>query len=382
ERDLPLRVPYVAHASPPATATPTGAQAPPPATATLIQNPRAALPVVRLRDADGEWAPERDLLGSDPFARDFVVEMHEDQRAQLRFGDGVAGRRPAGALIATYQVGSGPAGNVGAEAIAHVVTDLGGISLVRNPLPAQGGSAPEALEQVRQHAPQAFRVQQRAVTAADYAAVAERHPEVQKAAATRRWTGSWHTILLTVDRRGGQPVDPEFEATIRRHIERYRLAGHDLEIEAPRFVSLDIALVICVAPGYFRDQVQRALLEALSSSDLPGGRRGFFHPDSFTFGQPVYLSRLVATATQVPGVAAVLELDGGPGPARPLPILLPRVLAIQGRGRTRFQRWGELPRGELAAGVIELGRDEIARLDNDPSRPEHGLLELIMEGGQ
>jgi hypothetical protein len=243
------------------------------------------------------------------------------------------------------------------------------------------------LEQVRQYAPQAFRVQQRAVTAADYAAVAERHPEVQRAAATRRWTGSWHTIFLTIDRRGGQAVDPEFEATIRSFMERFRLAGHDLEIDGPRFVPLDIALVICVAPGYFRDQVQRALLELFSSSDLPDGRRGFFHPDNFTFGQPVYLSQLVAAAMGVPGVAAVLELEGGPGLARllPLPLFAPQLqvlLAAQGVRRTRFQRWGELARGELAAGVIALGRLEIARLDNDPSRPENGRLELIMEGGQ
>ena len=48
---------------------------------------------------------------------------------------------------------------------------------------------------------------------------------------------------------------------------------------------------------------------------------------------------------------------------------------------TRFQRWGEPPHGELAAGQIDMDRLEIARLDNDPNAPENGKLEFIMQGG-
>jgi hypothetical protein len=47
----------------------------------------------------------------------------------------------------------------------------------------------------------------------------------------------------------------------------------------------------------------------------------------------------------------------------------------------RFQRWGQPARGELSAGYIQLGRLEIARLDNDPNLPENGRMEMIMEGG-
>ncbi len=34
-----------------------------------------------------------------------------------------------------------------------------------------------------------------------------------------------------------------------------------------------------------------------------------------------------------------------------------------------------------AAGRIDIGRLEIARLENDPSAPENGRMEFIMEGG-
>jgi predicted phage baseplate assembly protein len=325
---------------------------------------RDVLPAIRLEatNGGGTWLPQHDLLSSDRFALEFVVEIEDDGRSYLRFGDGILGSLPENGLTVTYRIGNGSAGNVGAEAIAHVITNQADILNVRNPLPARGGTEPESLDQVRLYAPQAFRTQERAVTEADYAAAAERHPEVQKAAATRRWTGSWYTMFVTVDRKRGQSVDADFREELRAFLERFRLAGYDLEVDAPLFVPLDIALTVCVAPEHFRSNVKQALLEAFSNRDLPGGRRGFFHPDDYTFGQPVYLSQLLAAAMRVPGVAWVDADDTFPKP-------------------NRFKRWGQVSRGEVADSRIALGRLEIARLDNDPNRPENGKIEFFLQGG-
>ncbi len=362
ERHVTQRVPFSA-ADWAAAPAGTGALS---ASAALEQDPRSALPAAELTSAENEdWKPERDLLGSDRFDADFVVETESDGRAALRFGDNVFGKTPEArvALTATYRVGEGPAGNVGAEAVAHVVTTPGlGVTRVRNPLPASGGTAPESLDEVRLYAPQAFRTQERAVTEKDYAEVAERHPEVSRAVARRRWTGSWHTMFVTVDRAGGREVDDAFERELSAFLERYQLAGHDVEIEPPRFVPLDLALRVCVEAGHRRSDVKRALLETFSNRDLPDGRRGFFHPDNFTFDQPVYLSRVLAAAMAVPGVRWV-DVDRTADPPG------------------RFQRWGEAPRMEIAEGLIDVGRLEIAVLDNDPNAPENGKLELFMEGG-
>jgi hypothetical protein len=330
---------------------------------------RDVLPAISLEESNKDrkctvWQPQRDLLNSDRFAHEFVVEVEDDGRSYLRFGDGILGSQPAERFEAkaTYRVGNGSAGNIGAEAIAHVIIDPDqpamspdDIIRVRNPQPAQGGVDPESIDQVRLYAPQAFRTQERAVTEADYAAVTERHPEVQKAAATRRWTGSWRTMFVTVDRTGGRPVDAEFRQKLERFLDQFRLAGHDVEIDAPLFVPLDIAMTVCVSSDHFRSNVKQALLEVFSNRDLAGGRRGFFHPDNFTFGQPVYLSQVVAVAMKVPGV--------------------------EWMNINRFNRWGQLSRGEREDGRITLGRLEIARLDNDPNRPENGKIEFFMEGG-
>jgi hypothetical protein len=323
---------------------------------------RAALPAIVLR-ANGEtWRPQRDLLNSDRFASEFVVETGEDgrgdTRAQLRFGDGVQGRLPAAGTRFTceYRLGSGSVGNVGADALVAIEPAIPGVS-VRNPLPAQGGVNPEPMSQVKVYAPQAFRTQERAVTTADYAAAAERHPDVQRAACTRRWTGLFYTMFVTVDRRGGLPVTPEFEQELRDFLERFRLAGYDLEIDGPRYVALDVTLNVCVQRGYLRANVKASLLDAFSTRQRADGTRGFFHPDNYSFGESVYLSQIVARAMEVAGVRSVdVPVDG-------------------------FRRFGEDPHGERERGVLPIHRLEIARADNDASLPEHGRIDFVMNGG-
>jgi baseplate J-like protein len=328
----------------------------------LYQTVQEALPAIALTSVHNTdtaiWLPKRDLLNSDPTATEFVVEIETDGTACLRFGDDQHGARPASqtAFTALYRVGNGLSGNVGAEALAHVVTEQPHIIGVRNPLPAQGGVDPESIETVRQRAPYAFRTQERAVTPEDYAAATARHVQVQRAAATLRWTGSWHTAFVTVDRLGGLDVDAVFEAELRQHLERYRMAGYDLEIDGPRFVPLEIDMQVLVQPNYFRSDVKAALLEVFSNRTLPDGRRGAFHPDQFTFGQPVYLSRLYAAAYAVPGVASV--------------------------NITAFQRQGQPDRRPLEEGKLSMERLEIARLDNDLNFPERGVFRLQLQGGK
>jgi hypothetical protein len=331
-----------------------------PAAAALFAKRRRERPAICVTEeaSDRLWQPRRDLLSSSPFSREFVVESEAGGVARLRFGDDEYGMRPAAGvtLRAVYRVGNGAAGNIGANALSHIVFDTFPVDTVTNPLPARGGADAETIEHVRQIAPSAFRVPQRAVTADDYASVAGRHSQVQQATATERWTGSWHTVFLTIDRRGGRTVDAAFESELRVFLERFRMAGHDLEIDGPRFVPLEIELRVCVLPDYYRSDVKQALLTRFSRGLQPDGQPGFFHPDNLSFGQPVYLSRIVAVAQETPGVRFVEPLV--------------------------FQRQGDAQSSALATGVLPLGRLEIARLDNDHSFPERGVLRLTMEGGQ
>lgn len=333
-----------------------------PAVSAMKREIRKALPAIKLESTDKSmekigWSPRYDLLSSERFSTEFTVENELDGISYLRFGDDAMGKKPTdgSSFEATYRTGNGKAGNVGSEAISRIVMKGEGIIKVRNPLPSAGGTDPEPAELVRLYAPQAFRTQERAVTEADYAEITERHAGVQKAMATIRWTGSWYTVFVTIDRKGGREVDADFKEDILNHLEKYRLAGYDVEINRPIYVPLEITMKICVKPRYFRSDVKQSLLKAFSNQELVNGRHGFFHPDNFTFNQPLYLSRIYETAMDVAGVASV-EV-------------------------TQFRRWGKLSAGELDEGAMMPGTLEILRLDNDPNFPENGKISFNMESG-
>ena len=328
-----------------------------PVTVALRRN-GALIPALTLSDSANTWRPKRDLFNSSASAREFVLEIESDDTAGIRFGDDVHGERPepGTAFTASYRVGNGSAGNIGADALVHIAIPLAEIDSVRNPLPASGGADPESIEDARKNAPEAFRTQMRAVTAADYSEVTERNAEVQRAATTFRWTGSWNTVFITVDRRGGLDVDEEFAADTRAHVEPFRMAGYDVGVNGPRFVPLDIEMDVCVDRDYFRSDVRVALEEVLGSAASPRGLRGLFHPDNFTFGQTVYLSPVYAAAQGIDGVHSVHV--------------------------TKFQRQGVDDPVPLADGLLPLHRLEIARLDNDRNFPERGKLTINLAGGK
>lgn len=317
-----------------------------------------------LGDERACWEPRRSLLESGPRERHFVAEMDDEGRAHLRFGDGENGRSPdpGERMRATYRIGNGPSGNVGADSIRYVVfrNKFEGVEMAaRNPLPARGGTAPEPVADVKALAPGAVRKDlQRAVIAQDYAALAERgRPDkVQRAAANLNWAGSWYEMRTHVDPRGTEELAPALLSEIEGSLHRYRRIGHDLATAGARYVPLDVAIQVCVLPHYLRAHVRAALNEVFSTRSLAGGRRGLFHPDNLTFGGSVFLSQLVAAAQGVEGVESV------------------RV--------TRLQRLFEEPKGELDSGVLSIGPLEVARLDNDRNHPEHGQLVLDLRGGR
>lgn len=311
------------------------------------------------------WDERFDLLSSGSDERHFVVEIDNDGHAHLRFGNGELGCQPeAGfAFFAQYRVGNGIAGNVGADTISHIVfrkTTLSGAALrVRNPLPAQGGTEPEPMAEVKLFAPFAFRRQlERAVTADDYAQLVQRdfRAQVQRAAARLIWTGSWYEVQVAVDPFHKEELDTGLLDAIKSRLYRYRRIGHELNVMPAQDVPLEIEINVCVLPGYLRGHVEAALRDLFSNRILPNGQLGFFHPDNLSFGEGIYLSKLVAVAQRVTGVESV--------------------------GVTKLQRLEEGDRGELSSGVLSLGPLEIARLDNDPNFPEHGRLVLIMGGGR
>ena len=106
--------------------------------------------------------------------------------------------------------------------------------------------------------------------------------------------------------------------------------------------------------GYYEGEVKEKLLEVFSAQVLVDGSYGFFHPDNFTFGQALYLSKLYEAAMAVEGVSSV-EV-------------------------TTLQRWGKVKGTELEDGLVRTDALEVIRLDNNPSKAENGMIEIKVCG--
>lgn len=319
-----------------------------------------------LLDADSlEEAFTVDPVAWRPVAHDLTGapshwDIDGDQAESVRFGDGVFGAAPAeGDLYEVrYRVGLGARGNVPADSVTQVDPSAAGmISACRNPFPAEGGADAESPERVRRLAPQAFRARQfRAVTRDDYADTAEELKWVQQAGAAFRWTGSWLTVFTAADPLSGGEVSGVQHLELVRLLNRRRLAGYESYAPQPRHVSVDLKVKVCVRADSLPATVEKAVLDRLGSSRRCDGAAGFFFGDHFTFGSPLERSRLEAAIQEVPGVAG--------------------VLSITYRRRGATAGFVELP------AALDLGADEILRIDNDPDWPERGIIEVMPEGGR
>jgi hypothetical protein len=341
-----------------------------------------AAAAVLIVDAPGEtprvWRPVPDLLQSGAFDEHFVAELDREGRARLRFGDDAFGRRlpPEATIVARFRIGNGRAGNLGAGSLVHALRPpapelvdpadpdaplqpFPAIEAIWQPLAARGGTDAEALELVRLRAPAAMHATQfRAVTEADWEAAALSLPGVAATRAVVRWTGSWHTTFVALHPAdaadlvtlpgGGAALAPHFARRTAAALNRWRLAGRDLVVRAAQYVPLMLEIGLCLLPGYFRQSVVPEVRAALI------GRGGMFDPARARFGDVLHLSAIVAAVVAVPGVSSCVV--------------------------RAFHRYWALPAGELEAGRMLFAGLEIPRLDADPSRPEHGVLLLTIDG--
>ena len=287
-------------------------------------------------------------------------EYDGDGGSTIRFGDDVFGEIPQSGSVfqVTYRIGGGSAGNVAPDTITKV--DAAAASLVTavtNPYAAAGGADDEPDEQVVRLAPQAFRaVQYRAVRREDYEKAAETLPWVLRAGTVFRWTGSWLTVFTTPDPQGTEQIPIDEHIDLINLLNRYRLAGYESYVPAPDYISIDLIVTVCASLTAFRGDVEAAVVKALSTAKFPDGSTGFFYFDHFTFGTSLERSAMEAAIQLAYGVAG--------------------VVSIQYRERRVTPTWTCIP------DTVPVGPDQILRMDNDPSHPERGSLQVIVKGGK
>jgi hypothetical protein len=332
------------------TPTPPGGEFPPVST--------LKVEIILSGGGNEPWGETISLVHSDDTAKHFVVETDEQQRSVLRFGNGINGMRlPDGAKVhCRYQVGRGTMGNIGSDQLRFFdALATPEVTACWNAFDVTDGRDPELADRVRRFAPEAYRARQlRAVTLLDYIKRAEELPEVSKAVASYAWTGSWRTVRIAIDPAGTTELKEDARLQIEEYLNAVRLIGEDLEIRPPIFVPLAIEVAVCVQPEFWIEDVRFVLEQEFSESYTPDGRPGFFHPDNWTFGQPLHASELAGRIHQVTGIEHIISIA--------------------------LKRWNDP--APATSDVVEVRFNEIIRVRNDPDSMEDGYIRFNLKGGR
>jgi len=297
--------------------------------------------------------PDGRVRLSEPDARHYYVRFDEAGNAAIHFGDGRFGRRPPRGpnnIRAAWHSGGGAAANVAAGTIGAAVAPIPNLAAVTNPEPAAGGEDAEATEDAVRFGPMAFRSRNRAVTPADYEAMAHLAGGVAKAHARAR---SWNIVDLYVAPAG--PALSPLPETLRRRLTAFfedrRMAGAFVRVLDASVATIDLSVEIGFDERYRADAVRQGIEAAVGS---------LLAYADVSFGQPVYLSAMHDAISGVPGVRVATitrfkrrDADDG-GIAQALADLnLPPLSELPPVIRAALQKEVE------ADGRIELAEDEI-----------------------
>jgi predicted phage baseplate assembly protein len=177
----------------------------------------------------------------------------------------------------------------------------------------------ETVAEAKIRAPQQLRVQERAVTAADYEQLARAAgPSAARIRCLPAGNGSEpgavrvlvvpDTVADEGDRlRFEQLIPPDtLLAAITDQLSQRKLIGTRLVVEPPRYQGVTVVARLVAAGGALPDRVQRDAVDALYRylNPLRGGLAG----TGWEFGRPVQFGEVFSVLQQVPGVGLVEEV--------------------------------------------------------------------------
>ncbi len=240
---------------------------------------------------------------------------------QVRHPDGGTSQRGdipdkgAEIMVTAYRVGGGILGNVGAKTLRVMRTSVPFVQGVTNLDPAVGGNDTETDEAVRLRAPMTLRSGRRAVTAGDYARLAEEaSPGVARAHCIERRDGFPVVRVLIVPTVDGDPINHVIDdfviddvyQTVHDYLEERRLVGTRVSVGTPFYQGVSIAARVIGLPNADRKTVEQGCLRALYRYTHPtfGGPDG----DGVPFGWTLSERNVRHLLTTIDGVAAVPEV--------------------------------------------------------------------------
>ncbi len=313
------------------------------------------------------WSELPTLLNAAPNAQAYTTTTDDGGQTTVAFGDGTNGARPPTGkdnVHARYRAGMGAYANVAANSVSLLLDSLPGLQKVTNPQPSYGGADPEPVDKIRVNAPDHVRSFGRAVSVADYAALARSYPGIAKASAS--WVRRDPNLVaipnpfvqITVATSDGLPLaqQPVLRRNLRAYLDGHRDANVPLRVADFTPVYVGVALTVDVLDRYGRTATLSAVQAALAPGANPDGTLGFFAFDRLGFGENVPLSAVYAAAQGVAGVSDVTV--------------------------TKFLRTDlDAPASTTVRDEIFIRPAEIAVVANDPASASTGFVTITLGSG-
>lgn len=242
----------------------------------------------RVSSPQGVFTEVDSFLDSRPNDRHFVVAVDQNDRATVRFGNGVSGAAPSGTVSVTYKTGGGSAGNVDTGRIVVIegaFKDAHGAAVqvsASNPAPASGGADRQTIASAKLLAPESLRALTRTVAREDFEINARRLAGVARAlmlTSNEDPTIAENAGILYVIPRGttGAPVPtPALKNQVLRQVtEVYPCTlTFQVSVQDPVYRVIDLAARLFLRQGYsandVRDRVRANLAAYFRISDADG----------------------------------------------------------------------------------------------------------------
>ncbi len=282
----------------------------------FVPDPTAAdglAPALEVFVGTERWQRVASLATSGPQDHHYRLEVDEQQRAHIVFGDGQYGATPPSGrdnLTARYRTGLGRAGNLGAGALAKMVAPLPFIARSFNPLATSGGAERDGPAQARERVAHHVRTFDRAVTLQDHAELALAFGGV--AAARADWVnegqgaGARRRLVVTVASTGGQALAPPQREALLAFLSTRSAEPLRVAVRSHQPWPVHLALEVAVQPQFTQDGVRAALLKAFGNAAVAEGEPApYFAFERRALGSALVLSDVYRDAMAVAGVAHV-----------------------------------------------------------------------------
>jgi uncharacterized phage protein gp47/JayE len=233
--------------------------------------------------SDGAYELVEDFLDSGATDRHFTIEVDENDRARVRFGNGVLGAIPQATITCAYKTGGGSIGNVDPGTIvrperAYTDIDGGPVTVsVTNVQRASGGLDRQTVESIRVRGPRSLRATTRSVAREDFEIHALKVPGVARAlmltSNERPGIEENHGQLVIVPGGGGLPTQELKDAVLAQVTDRDKFPKtltFLVEVIDPVYKPISVQAKVFPSFGQAGTQAQRVTLDAAIRAALVG----------------------------------------------------------------------------------------------------------------